>query len=207
MSRQKGDGTVDPTLEALLHELAQFGETHDAAAGGKMAQMRNITPDTGSFLSLMIQAVKARRILEVGTSNGYSTLWLADAARQTGGHVTTLELLPAKAELARANFARSGLEDYITLHVTDAGAYLAAQPDHTVDFLFLDSERVTYPAWWPAIQRVLVPGGLIICDNAISHAHELQPFADLVKQAPGYQSQVLPIGKGELLILKGAVPA
>lgn len=193
---------MDQHLQALLQELARFGETNDATAVEKMARMRNITPETGEFLSLMIQAVKARRILEVGTSNGYSTLWLADAARQTGGHVTTLEFLPAKADLARANFSRSGLTDFITLHVTDAGAFLAAQPADSFDFLFLDSERVTYPGWWRDIQRVLVAGGLVICDNAISHAHELQAFIELVRQTPGYQSQVLPLGKGELIILK-----
>ena len=83
-------------------------------------KMLNITPDTGPFLALLIHAMKARRILEIGTSNGYSTLWLADAAQRVGGRVTRLEVLPDKAEMARRNFARPGLSSWIQLHPGDA---------------------------------------------------------------------------------------
>jgi predicted O-methyltransferase YrrM len=73
--------------------------------------MLNITRETGLFLSFLVRASKARRVLEIGTSNGYSTLWLGEAARSVGGSVVTVELSEAKIELARGTFARSGLSD------------------------------------------------------------------------------------------------
>ncbi|MFZ5824757.1 MAG: O-methyltransferase [Bacillota bacterium] len=193
---------MDERLKALLHELYRAGEANDARVTDRSGKMLNITPETGEFLSLMIQAVKARSILEVGTSNGYSTLWLADAARYTGGHVTTLELSPEKAELARANFERAGLADRIALVVGDAGEHLRQAVNGAYDLIFLDSERTLYLGWWLDLQRVLAPGGLIIVDNALSHASEIAPFRSLVEATPGYEHSLLPLGKGEWLILK-----
>ena len=94
-------------LSALLKELEQFGLENDAKANDRSQKMLNITPDTGEFLLLLIRALKAKRVLEIGTSNGYSTLWLAQAVQPHGGQVTTLELEPHKADMARTNFQRA----------------------------------------------------------------------------------------------------
>ena len=77
--------------------------------------MLNVTRDTGEFLAVLVRATLARRVLEIGTSNGYSTLWLAEAAIAIGGGVTTVELGEYKCSLAAANFARSGLASYISI--------------------------------------------------------------------------------------------
>lgn len=97
---------MDRALLAILDELARFGEENDARETERAKRMLNITPDTGRLLWILVQAARATRILEVGTSNAYSTIWLADAARATGGHVITLERNPDKVKLARANLAR-----------------------------------------------------------------------------------------------------
>jgi predicted O-methyltransferase YrrM len=97
---------LDSTLASLLDELSAFGTAYDGDEAHRPARMLNITPDTGAFLAVLVKAMGARSILEVGTSNGYSTLWLADAVGSTGS-VTTVELAPAKAAMARANFARA----------------------------------------------------------------------------------------------------
>src|SRR5437868_2685738 len=102
---------MDSALTALLDELARFGDDNDARETERARRMLNITPDTGRLLWILIRSARATRILEIGTSNAYSTIWLADAARETGGRVTTLELNPAKVELARANLTRAGLAD------------------------------------------------------------------------------------------------
>lgn len=146
-------------LALLLAELEQFGQTNDATITERPRRMLNITRDTGEFLVVLVIATAARRILEIGTSNGYSTLWLADAARQIDGSVTTVELSPFKISLASANFARSGLSAYISLVHDDAGRVLERCADGSVDLVFLDSERPEYPGWWPDLKRVLRPGG------------------------------------------------
>lgn len=83
-----------------------------------------------------------------------------------------------------------------------AGSFLAGLPAAAVDFLFLDAERHEYPGYWPDLRRVLAPNGLIVVDNAVSHAPELAPFAAAVTGTPGYQTALLPVGKGEWLTLK-----
>src|SRR5215471_3828602 len=106
---------MDDTLLGLLERLAQLGEDNDARETARPRRMLNITPDTGRLLWILIQATRATRILEVGTSNAFSTIWLADAARATGGRVTTLEVDPGKVALARANLGRAGLADRVEI--------------------------------------------------------------------------------------------
>src|SRR5262245_10777059 len=96
-------------LNRVLVELEEFGKANDASIAERPRRMRNITRDTGEFLSVLVRATLARRVLEIGTSNGYSTLWLASAARSIGGSVITVELDEYKIGLASANFARVGL--------------------------------------------------------------------------------------------------
>ena len=91
---------MDSLLEALKIELERFGEENDGVTVERSQRMLNITRDTGEFLSALVRATAARRILEIGTSNGYSTLWLAEAARATGGTVTTVEFSEYKFGLA-----------------------------------------------------------------------------------------------------------
>ena len=112
---------MDATLTGLLDELARFGQDNDARETERPRRMLNITPDTGRLLWILIQATGATRILEVGTSNAFSTIWLADAARGTGGRVTTLELNPDKVAMARPNLARAGLGDLVEIIEGPAG--------------------------------------------------------------------------------------
>jgi predicted O-methyltransferase YrrM len=193
---------MDKQLANFLAELEEFGVEHDAHEPERLARMRNVTHETGVFLNLLALAARARRIVEIGTSNGYSTLWLADAARTNDGRVDTVEHDPDRAELAATNFARARMVPWIEPHVGEAGAYLAALPAGSVDLFFLDAERVEYPGFWPDLQRALVPGGLIAIDNAVSHETEMAPFRALVAATGGYLSSLNPVGKGVLLILK-----
>jgi predicted O-methyltransferase YrrM len=164
--------------------------------------MLNITRDTGEFLAVLVQAMHATRVLEIGTSNGYSTLWLAHAARAIGGRVTTVERAELKVGMARATFARSGLGAVIELVHDDAGAVLKRTADGSVDLLFLDSERPEYPGWWPELKRVLRPGGLLVVDNATSHAEQMAPLVALVKADATFTTSLVPVGNGEFLAVK-----
>ncbi len=193
---------LNPTLHTLLAELAAFGDAHDSDAANRANRMLNITPDTGEFLAVLVKATRARRILEIGTSNGYSTLWLADAAASLDGHVTTVEMAPQKIAMARQNFERAGLSLRITQLEGDAGTHLEQLGDGTFDLVFLDSRRSAYLDWWPALKRLLRPGGLMVVDNATSHAGEMAAFTDAVRADGGFSTSLVPVGKGEFLAVK-----
>lgn len=187
------------SLRQLLAELEQFGEANDSAVTDRPRRMLNITRDTGEFLSVLVRATNAQRVLEIGTSNGYSTLWLAWAAQAIGASVTTVEFSQFKIELAAKNFARSGLAAVITQVHEDAGRVLTGTVDAAFDLVFLDSERLEYPGWWPDIKRVLRRGGLLLVDNAVSHPEQTAPFVALVEADSEFTTSLVPVGNGEFL--------
>jgi len=192
---------MDDTLQVFLEKLAKAGEDNDARETARSKRMLNITRDTGRFLWILVGAMGVTRILEVGTSNAFSTIWLADAARSTGGRVTTLELDPEKIALARANLATAGLEgvvDIIEGRATDTLTSLSGP----FDVVFLDADRPSYLAYLELVVPKLRPGGMLIADNAISHAQELQDYLDRVKSHPQLFAVTLPIGNGEEIALK-----
>jgi len=193
---------LSPVLRDVLAELAEFGRRNDVEQGERTRKMLNIDPEVGEYLLLTARALGARRILEIGTSNGLSTLWLAEAVRPLGGCVLTVERLPNKRELAAANFARAGLAAFIEQHAADAGTLLAGFRDAEFDLVFLDAKREEYPAWWPDLRRIVRPGGLIIADNALSHPAELAAYRAVVEAEAGWISTVLPLGKGEFVAVR-----
>ncbi|MEG2803831.1 class I SAM-dependent methyltransferase [Stenotrophomonas sp.] len=190
------------TLQALKDELARFGADNDAAHSGRAQRMLNITADTGALLGVLVRATRARQVLEIGTSNGYSTLWLAEAAAAIGGQVTTLEYAADKVALARTTVERSGLGAHVALVHAEATAWLREAAEASVDLLFLDADRSLYLAWWPALRRVLRPGGLLVVDNAVSHAGQMAAFEAQVRGDPAFTSVCVPIGNGELIAVR-----
>ena len=193
---------MSPELDALLHELEAFGADNDRQHTERAHRMLNITRDTGELLQVLVLGSNAKRILEIGTSNGYSTLWLAEAARQTGGHVTTLEYNPDKITLSTRNFARAGLAKHITQKLTDAGDYLQKADTESVALIFLDSERSEYLGWWPDLRRVLARGGTLVVDNATSHAEQLVDFFATIREDADFTTALVPIGNGEFIAVR-----
>jgi predicted O-methyltransferase YrrM len=192
---------MDDALAALLDELARFGKDNDARETERPRRMLNITPDTGRLLWILIRSARASRILEVGTSNAYSTIWLADAARATGGRVVTLEADAGKVQLARDNLRRAGVEDRVEIlhgRAADSLRGLAGP----FDFVFLDADRPSYATYLDLVVPRLRPGGLLVADNVVSHAGELADYLARVKSHPGLFSVTVPIGNGEEISLK-----
>jgi predicted O-methyltransferase YrrM len=193
---------VTESFAVLLAELEEFGKQNDATITDRPRRMLNITRDTGELLAVLVRAMNATRVLEIGTSNGYSTLWLASAAQAVGGTVTTVEKAELKLAMARVTFARSGLAPVISVVHDDAGSVLKRTADDSFDLVFLDSERPEYPGWWPDLRRVLRAGGLLVVDNATSHPEQMAPFVALVTADPTFTTSLIPVGNGEFLAVK-----
>jgi predicted O-methyltransferase YrrM len=193
---------MDDALRTLLGELYRDGLHHDEAQPDRLNRRRNLEPDAAALLSVVVRAMGARTVVEIGTSNGYSTIWLAAAVRPVGGRVLSVDLDAAAQRQAAANLAAAGLDRYVELRRCDGGAALAELPDGGCDVLFLDSERPEYPGWWPHPLRVLRPGGLLAVDNVLSHPDEVAPLLRLIDAEPSLTATVVPVGKGELLAVK-----
>ena len=186
-------------LKAYLETVYSESRAHDETQTERAACWRNLHPDSAALLAVLVRAKQARKVLEVGTSNGYSTLWLADAVRDTGGSLCTLEIDKARKKAARQNLREAKLEDYVRMEVCDAGEFLRDYPKY-FDVVFLDADRSQYTAYWPHLQRILTkPGSLLVVDNVLSHADEVQAFIALVEADKNFSSMVLDIGAGLLL--------
>lgn len=187
-------------VEKLLQDLEVFGLEHDHTKEMREERLRNVSKEMGQFLSILVKMREAKHILEIGTSNGYSTLWLANAAEETKGTVTTVELSSKRVAEANENFQKANLTNYIHIHNQEAGAFLSEQLDKSYDFIFLDAERTQYLWWWEDIKRILLPKGIIVIDNATSHVEELQNFFDLVEETKNFETVLLPFKMGAYVI-------
>ena len=192
---------MDAALLELLDRLARSGADNDARETARPKRMLNITRDTGRLLWILVRATGATRILEVGTSNAFSTIWLADAARMTAGRVTSLELNPDKIALARTNLAEAGLSGIVDIREGKAADTLATLPG-PFDLVFLDADRPSYLAYLELVVPKLRAGGLLVADNVTSHASELGDYLARVKSHPQLFSVTVPIGNGEEIALK-----
>ncbi|MFL6073914.1 MAG: O-methyltransferase [Mycobacteriales bacterium] len=190
---------MTPELRDLLDRLYQEGLAHDAAEPDRLRRLRNLEPDAAALLWITLRALRPRLVVEIGTSNGYSTLWLADAVAAAGGRLVSVDIDAAIQARAAAHLAEAGLAGVVELVTGDAGEYLAGLPDGAVDVLFLDAERTEYLGWWPHPLRVLRPGGLLAMDNVLSHPDEVADVRALLETDPTVASTVVDIGKGELL--------
>lgn len=197
---------MDEQLSALLDELHRYGASYDAGKADRLDRLRNLEPDTAALLAVLVRATGARRLLELGTSNGYSTLWLADAARANGGRLVSVEIDPGRSSQAAYNLERAGLRPVVELRVQDAADALKGSSDSEWDMIFLDAERPAYPGYWPDLVRALRPAGLLAVDNVISHADQVAEFRALVGADPRVTEALVPTGAGALLIVRDPGP-
>jgi predicted O-methyltransferase YrrM len=193
---------VNAERQAFLDELYDAGRAHDAAHEDRLQRFRNVEPETAELLGVLVRAMQARRVLEIGTSNGYSTIWLADAAEAVGGGVLSLEVEPERTALARDNLEQAALAALVELRTADAGEELAAFRDDAFDLVFLDAERPAYVGYWPHLVRILRPNGLLVVDNTLSHANQLTEFSELVYGDERVTSTLVTVGAGVLLVVK-----
>jgi predicted O-methyltransferase YrrM len=188
------------TLRSFLAELDQLGRDNDAVESDRAKRMLNLEPDTAELLSLLARCSGAKRVLEIGTSNGYSTLWLAWAISNVGGRVVTIERSADKQKMARANLEKAGLAgavDFWLGTATDVVRELIIEPGDPFDFVFFDADRITAPEQLKLIVPRLASRAIIAADNCLSHPEEIAGYLDAIKHLPGVvQHAVVPVGKG-----------
>jgi predicted O-methyltransferase YrrM len=160
-------------------------------------RLRQIPGDTGRFLAILAAGAPDGDIIEIGTSAGYSTLWLALACIESGRKVTTFEILSDKAQLARETFRLAGIEDRVNFVHGDALKLLENYGN--IAFCFLDAEKEDYQNLYDIVIPHLVPAGLLVADNVISHAATLGAVVKKAEADERVDSVVVPIGKGELV--------
>ena len=188
---------MNRSLQQQLQQWYQQWQQEDAQHSDRLQRWRNIEPESAALLALWVRSKCAQQVLEIGTSNGYSTIWLADAVRATGGHVTSIELEAARTALAAQHLQQVGLAAQVSLHTTDAADFLnQAQADY--DVILLDAERSFYVGYWPDLRRLLTgkTGALLVVDNVLSHAEQVSDFIALVQADANMCSHTVNSGAG-----------
>ncbi|CAI3145650.1 Putative O-methyltransferase/MSMEI_4947 [Acinetobacter calcoaceticus] len=192
------------TNTVFLERVADLYDTfkrHDAQQADRLQRYRNIEAESAQLLSQLIRMQQAKTILEIGTSTGYSTLWLAEAAQATHGQVITLEIDATRSAEAKRHVTELELSEMVSFWVGDAADYLK-EAQETYDFILLDAERNAYENYWPDLKRLIKPkGGVLIIDNVISHAAEVKPLLSLIKKDSTFMSTILPVGAGLCVVV------
>ena len=175
------------------------GVTEEVLSGLEKTQHEfwNISRLTAEFMYNFIKTSKFKSVIEVGTSNGYSGIWLGKAVKETGGHLTTIEFWEKRFSIARENFKKCGVEDYITIVQGSACDVLRDLPeDFKIDFAFVDANKKEYVDYFNLINPHLNIGGYIACDNVLSHQEKIQTFIDAINAHKNYENVVLNLPAG-----------
>lgn len=185
-------------LAAFLDTLYEQGREHDAPLADRLARLRNMTPEAAALIATLIRANGGGRVLEVGTSNGYSAIWFGAAVRDLGGRMTTVETEPDRVAAARKNLDESGVGPWVEIIHGDGADVLGSADPESYDVIVLDAERPAYPDYLPDLVRVLAPHGVLAVDNSVSHAGQVAPFRRLVEADPRFDVRLHELGDGVL---------
>ena len=176
-------------------------DSKDRADGTpRMERLRQIPPETGKFLSILAAGAPNGKFIEIGTSGGYSTMWIALACIERGIKIKTFEILKEKIKLAKETFRESKMAKYVELIEGDARDFL--KEEKNISFCFLDAEKEVYDECYDLIIPNMVKGGLLVADNAINHYDTLKPMIEKALSDERVDALIVPIGKGELLCRK-----
>jgi len=160
---------------------------------------------TGEFLRAFILEHAPKNILELGTSVGYSTVWMASAAAEIGGHIHTIEMQPHKCDIAKRNISDAGLSDFVTFHQGKILETIPTLPkylkDQKIDLIFMDADRGHYHKYFKIIEPMITNNATIIADNAINMQTRMSPFLELLKDSD-WNYEILNFDNGVLIAKK-----
>ncbi len=152
--------------------------------------MMNVPTDDGRLLRMLVEMSGAKHVVEIGTSNGYSGLWMCLGLRMTGGKLTTYEIDAGRAKLARENFERAGVSELVNLVEGDAHKEIVKLAGK-IDIVFLDADKEGYLDYLDKLLPKLRPGGLIAAHNVRSHGSSMKPFLDAIRAKPELETLFL----------------
>ncbi|NIW46280.1 MAG: O-methyltransferase [candidate division Zixibacteria bacterium] len=181
-------------LEEIDNRDRQDGTPH-------LKRMRQVPPETGRVLAFLAASAPTDGAwLEIGTSAGYSALWLSLAAHYRNKTLITFELLPEKAALARETFKKAEVDNLVELIHGDARGHIADFAE--IAFCFVDCEKEMYPEIFERVAPRMIVDSILIFDNVISHQETLNPFLDDISNNSNYDQVILSVGKGLLVCRK-----
>jgi caffeoyl-CoA O-methyltransferase len=183
----------------VLDRLYEDDRAQREAGMPSSQQTRNIERESGHFLHLLVLAMSAKTVFEIGSSNGVSTIWLASALAETGGQVTGTEILSDRVAEANANLAEAGLAE--VGRVIDGDARNAVeQLASEIDLVFIDAEKDDYSSHFLAVFDRVRAGGVVIADNVTSH--DCSAYQAMLRDRSDVETVTLPIERGLEFTLK-----
>jgi predicted O-methyltransferase YrrM len=182
-------------IRQLLRRLEAEGLTHDSAETEHSRKLLNLEPATAEVVAILLQIAGTRNVLEIGTSNGYSTIWLAATIGPLGGRVTSIDKDPRKHALARENLAAVDLLRYVDLRLGEA-TEIAARLTGPFDCLFFDADRISAPKQLELLLPKLSLPGLLLADNALSHPDQIAGYLGRIAEMERISHTIIPVGKG-----------
>lgn len=191
-------------IQNLLRELYESGQQNDVHEQERSKKMLNLEPDTAQFISILIHSSQRKRLLEIGTSNGYSTIWLAWAVRATGGHIISIDRDEQKLLQADVNLQRAHIREFVDLFHGDATEIVTDFPG-PFDFVFFDADRISAPKQLALLIPKLAPDVFVLADNVLSHPDEIAGYLAAIKEVPGFEHMVVPVGKGLSVAYRGGI--
>lgn len=179
-------------------EYLESLDSKDRADGTpRLKRLRQIPPETGKFLALLASNCPKGNFVEIGTSAGYSTMWISLAVKERSIKIKTFEVMPEKINLAKETFKQSKIENFVELIEGNALNHLSSIEN--ISFCFLDAEKDIYEKCWDLLSNKIVKHGILVADNAINHYETIKPMIKKALDDRRFDCLVVPIGKGELV--------
>ena len=192
--------TIPDKIKKRMKYLENLNSYHRTQQMVHWQRLRQIPPETGQFLALLATAAPAGTYLEIGTSGGYSALWISLACRLLNRQLITIEILEEKAQIAKETFSEAGISDIVKVIVGDARDFI--NDYHDISFCFLDAEKDVYIDCYKKLIPNMVSGGILIADNVISHKTILEDMINFAIHDNRVDALVVPVGSGVLLSRK-----
>jgi len=194
---------MDQQLRKFLRELEEQGLENDARATERSRMMLNLEPASAQLVSILVRASGVTRALEIGTSNAYSTIWLAWSLAPAGGRIISVDRNPDKHALARENLRRAGFLEMVELRTGDA-TEIVGELAGPFDLVFLDADRRKFPEIMEVLLPKIAKRALVIADNVHSHPEEIAGYMKLISSLPDFQHTTVPVGKGLSIAFRGS---
>ena len=188
----------DETTENILHELEKT-----------RTDFWNLDRQSANFLNTLIKVNNSKRVLEIGTSNGYSGVWILKALKETKGKLTTIEFWEKRQSVARKNFEICCPDAKVEPKIGSAIVILEDLLEEIkqgkrekFDFVFIDANKKEYISYFKLIDEMLEDNAIILADNILSHYEKVEDYVNLLFDRKDYQSQILELGTGMMLSRK-----